>query len=228
MADYQGLEDVDQELAGQVKDALLRSTESAGIDINVAARKGTVRLTGIVDVLSHRTAAETIARQVEGVRRIENDITVANEGHLEDKGLTEKLTERLTSVPALRSVGCRVQRGRVELVGHVATKADETRAMQLAEATPAVVSVSSRIKVGEGRSGDEAVASRHAERLLSQMGFDAGKFEVYADAGTLFVKGFVRDEAQRQQVVRMMQRLDGVSRVEATLVTDAEFGGEVH
>ncbi|OTA42274.1 MAG: hypothetical protein A6D92_00405 [Symbiobacterium thermophilum] len=68
----------DEQLAKQVKEALLAQTDSAGIDVQVSARDGTVRLHGVVDALSHKSAAEEIARRVPGVRRIDNDITVAN------------------------------------------------------------------------------------------------------------------------------------------------------
>lgn len=228
MAEHHGVPNFDQELADHVKDALLRSTESAGVEIRVAAHDGTVRLTGIVDVLSHRTVAEQVARQVPGVRRVENDITIANEEHVGDQELERELTGRLAHVPALRGVGCQVRHGRVELVGHVATGADEARAIQVAEGTPSVASVSSRLNVGVGTDEGEAGTSRHAGRLLDQMGLDAGSFQLYTAEGKLVIKGFVRNEAQKKQVIRMLERLDGVERVDATLVTDAELGGEVH
>lgn len=220
--------DHEQRLVQDVKDALLRGTESAGLDVRVASANGTIRLYGVVDVFSQKTAAEAIARRIPGVRHVENDITVANEGDFGDKRLLEVVTERLTSVPDLRDVGCRVHRGRVELVGHVATRGDEMRAVQVAGSTPSVAGVTSHLKIGEGQDEDEGMLSRVAERLLDQMGLDSGQFEVYADAGVLFVKGFVKDDFQRKQVIRMMERLDGVQKVEATLITHLETGGEIH
>ena len=47
----------DEQLAKQVKEALLAQTDSAGIDVQVSARDGTVRLHGVVDALSHKSAA---------------------------------------------------------------------------------------------------------------------------------------------------------------------------
>jgi hyperosmotically inducible periplasmic protein len=219
--------DLDRLLAEAVKEALLRGTESAGLDIHVSSVDGTVRLWGIVDVLAQKTAAESIARRVPGVRGINNDITVATEG-VEDKELAEVLTEKLTRIPELRDVGCRVEKGRVALVGHVKTTGDAMRAVQVAEGTMAVAGVVSHIKIGEGEKEDDAAISRYALRLLDQMGLDHGQFQVYTDAGVLFIKGFVRDDAERQRVVRMMRRLEGVQRVDATLVTDDETGGVIH
>lgn len=211
-------------LVSEVKEALLRGTESAGIDVKVDVRGGVVRLHGVVDVLSHRTASEEIARRIPGVQGIENEITVANEEAVPDKELMERITDRLARSEAGRNVGVRVHRGAVSLVGHTESYEDVSNAVRLIEGMAGVRSVRvERVKVGEGRDEDDADVARAAEKLLDEIGFDHRLFQVYCDAGTLFVKGFVHTADDRSRLKSAMHRIQGVDRVEATLVTEDEM-----
>lgn len=219
----------DLDLMREVKDALLRGTESAGIDVMVSAEDGVVRLHGVVDVLSHKTAAEEIAKKVIGVKRVENDITVANEEPLTDKHLHDKVTEKLQHRGELQGIGCRVHKGVVTLVGHAGSYEDVQKAVRLAEGMPSVREVKvARVKVGEGQKEDDADVSRAAERLLDQMGYDHRLFTVYSDAGVLFVKGFVHTKEDRSRIKTEMHKIPGVDKLEATLITDEQYGGEIH
>lgn len=218
-----GVVNQDGLLASEVKDALLKGTESAGIDVKVDARGGVIRLHGVVDVLSHRTVAEEIARRIPGVQGIENEITVANEEAVSDKELMERVADRLARSEAGRNVGVRVHRGDVSLVGHAENYEDVARAVRLVEGMAGVRSVRvERVKVGEGRDEDDADVSRTAEKLLDQIGFDHRLFQIYCDAGTLFVKGFVPTAEDRSRLKTELHRIQGVDRLEATLVTEDE------
>ncbi|MFZ5816366.1 MAG: BON domain-containing protein [Bacillota bacterium] len=209
----------DLHLMKEVKDALLTQTESAGIDIKVSAEDGWVRLHGVVDALSHKTAAEEIVRKIPGVRRIENDITVANEEVFSDKELVAAVTERITKFPEYRNIGARVHKGVVTLVGHAGSHGDVREAVRIAEQVPGVKEVKVlRVKVGEGEKEDDADVSRAAERLLDQMGYDHQLFEVYCDAGVLFVKGLVPTREDKSRIKTAMHKIPGVDKLEALLI----------
>ncbi len=66
----------DSGLAVRVKASLIRTLETDAASINVEAENGRVRLLGFVGSESQKTAAERIAGQVEGVRRVVNEIEV--------------------------------------------------------------------------------------------------------------------------------------------------------
>lgn len=209
----------DLHLIKEVKDALLTQTDSAGIDIKVDAEDGWVRLHGVVDALSHKTAAEEIARKIPGVRRIENDITVANEETYSDHDLLKNLTGRLTKFPAYQNMGARVHKGVVTLVGHAGSYGDVQEAVRMAEQVPGVKEVRvARVKVGEGAKEDDADVSRQAERLLDQMGYGHQLFQVYCDAGVLFVKGLVPTREDKSRIKTAMHQIPGVDRLEALLI----------
>lgn len=219
----------DLDLKDRVKEALLRQTESAGIDIQVSAEDGVIRLSGVVDVLSHKTAAEAIARKIPGVKHIDNDITIANEETATDKDLLQAVTNKLSHHHDLKNIGCRVHKGVVTLVGHAGSNDDVRSAIQLVEDMAGVKDVRvERVKIGEGQKEDDADVSRAAERLIDRMGFDHTLFQVYCDAGVLFVKGFVHTREDRSRLKTDLHKIPGVDKLEATLITDDQFGGEIH
>lgn len=221
--------DPDKYLADEVKNALLAGTESAGIDVQVSGGDGTIRLYGVVDVLSHKRAAEEIARKIPGVRRVENEITVANEETATDKDLVAAIAKKLGRNDRTRNIGCRVHKGVVTLVGHADDHDDIKTAISLVEDMAGVREVRlQRVKVGEGRDEDDADVARAAERLLDEMGYDHQLFEVYCDAGVLFVKGFVPAREDKSRIKTAMHRLSGVEKVEATLIPEEQVGGEIH
>ncbi|HYG58245.1 MAG TPA: BON domain-containing protein [Symbiobacteriaceae bacterium] len=219
----------DQALIDDVKGALMAGTESAGIDVKVSAEDGIIRLYGVVDVLSHKTAAEEIARRIPGVVKVENDLTVANEETFSDKDMYERITSRLSNRQELMNMGVRVHKGVVTLVGHAGSHDDIRSAMELISDTPGVREVKvQRVKVGEGEKEDDADVSRAAERLLDKMGYDHTLFQVYSDAGVLFVKGFVHTREDRARLKTELHKISGVDKLETLLITDDQFGGEIH
>lgn len=80
--DYAG----DAALTARVKAALLDDESVEGTQINVDVYEGKVQLSGFADNASERAAAERIARNVDGVRSVENNI------ELKDQGSTDSAT----------------------------------------------------------------------------------------------------------------------------------------
>ena len=69
----------DGALTARVKTAI--ATEAGAdkaMNVNVTTYRGTVQLSGFVDSPQTVQAAENIARRVEGVRSVKNDLTVAS------------------------------------------------------------------------------------------------------------------------------------------------------
>jgi len=221
----------DEQLAKQVKEALLAQTDSAGIDVQVSARDGTVRLHGVVDALSHKSAAEEIARRVPGVRRIDNDITVANEETLSDRDLEDAVSSRLEDVPEYSRIGAQVEKGVVTLMGEARTYEDLEAAVRLVEGVPGVREVrSDQVKVGVGEEEDDADVSRAALRLLGRMGYDPDRFQLYCADGVLHVKGIVPGREDRSRIKAALRGIRGVAKLEALLVAEDEMlaDEEVH
>jgi osmotically-inducible protein OsmY len=67
----------DAEISSRVSQALESDADLTGIEIAVVSRDGVVTLTGVVPEPGKREEAEDVARGVEGVEGIQNQITVA-------------------------------------------------------------------------------------------------------------------------------------------------------
>ena len=66
----------DSVISTKVKAALHADDEVSGFQVQVETFKGTVQLSGFVDTLAQAQQAEQIARRVDGVQDVENNITV--------------------------------------------------------------------------------------------------------------------------------------------------------
>jgi hyperosmotically inducible protein len=66
----------DASLLAKIKSSMLRSPEVEGLDVNVDVKDGIVTLSGSTDTQTERSNAEKIARSADGVKRVENRITV--------------------------------------------------------------------------------------------------------------------------------------------------------
>jgi BON domain len=66
----------DKSLTARVKGALGDNSEYKFSDVNVAAFRGTVQLSGFVNTSDQKRKAADIAEKVQGVKDIENNITV--------------------------------------------------------------------------------------------------------------------------------------------------------
>jgi hyperosmotically inducible protein len=69
----------DGALTARVKTAIAsEANPSMAMNVNVTTYRGTVQLSGFVDSEQTAQRAEQIARHVEGVRSVKNDLTVAS------------------------------------------------------------------------------------------------------------------------------------------------------
>jgi osmotically-inducible protein OsmY len=208
-------------LTEKVKEALQKGTDSAGVDIHVECQDGVINLFGVVDVLSQRTQASEIARNIPGITELSNNITIADEEHHSDKWVQGELTKQLQRSPWGQALGCEVNHGVVTILGHAGASADVADAIRLAEGFPGVVRVvKGHVKIGEHHRADERDMAYEAENLLDKMGYDHDEFEVTVNAGTLHVKGFVHEREDRIKIRERLGRIPGVEALDALLVTD--------
>lgn len=66
----------DASLLAKIKSTMLRSPEVEGLDVNVDVKDGVVTLSGSADTQTERANAEKIAKSADGVKRVDNRITV--------------------------------------------------------------------------------------------------------------------------------------------------------
>jgi hyperosmotically inducible protein len=66
----------DAAVTAKVKTALLADADVKGLQIDVDTRNGVVTLNGTADNQANMTKAQTIARNIDGVKSVENKLTV--------------------------------------------------------------------------------------------------------------------------------------------------------
>ena len=66
----------DSVVTTKVKTALLRDPDVSGLDINVSTFKGRVQLNGLVDNADQMEKAAELARNVNGVTSVENNLAI--------------------------------------------------------------------------------------------------------------------------------------------------------
>jgi osmotically-inducible protein OsmY len=66
----------DTAISAKVKTALIEDSDTKARDIQVETYKGVVQLSGFVDSSSEKAEAERLAKQVAGVERVDNKLSV--------------------------------------------------------------------------------------------------------------------------------------------------------
>lgn len=66
----------DATITAKVKSEIIADPEVSALNVNVTTFKGQVQLSGYVDNANQRKRAEQIARKVEGVKSVSNDLIV--------------------------------------------------------------------------------------------------------------------------------------------------------
>jgi osmotically-inducible protein OsmY len=104
---------VEETLRQEVVNELAADANAAGVEIAVVVEDGMVTLTGHVESLQARIAAERAVKRVEGVRCVANDLLVRGHGERTDSDIAREALHRLrnnVSVPlevqAVVSDGC--------------------------------------------------------------------------------------------------------------------------
>ncbi len=132
----------------KVKSALLADPDIKSFDLKVETRKGAVQLSGFVDSQGQIDRALAATRGVEGVRSVENAISVksGNEtvGNAVDDGIiTTKVKSALLADPGVKSFDIAVvtRKGEVQLSGYVNSQAQIDQAVAIARKVEGVANV---------------------------------------------------------------------------------------
>ena len=138
----------DSWVATKTKLALMASSPTSGYETDVDAKEGVVTLTGKVDTNEARNEAEQVARKVDGVRNVNNQLQVVPEARRSEVNATDdkikdaigKLMETDSNLQNL-SLSVDSNAGVVSLDGSVDTLDQLLKAAQAIRKVPGVKSV---------------------------------------------------------------------------------------
>ncbi len=150
-----GTEIDDTVLTAKVKSALLDGNDTrAAIEIKVETRKGVALLSGFVDSQARAESAIAVARAVQGVKGVENGITIRADkvsvgNTVDDSIVTARVKAVFISDPTVNSADISVvtRKGVVQLSGFVNNQIQIDRAVDLARAVEGARSVVSELGI---------------------------------------------------------------------------------
>jgi len=230
----------------KVKIALLSAETVDGLDINVDTVDGRVTLHGKVDSENEKKSAESLARDVDGVREVKDLLAVVpDEAEEQVERSDEELQQQINTVLE-RDAGLEdsnidvasVNDGVVVLTGQAETLSAHRRALEDVRAIDGVRRVSSQIKSPD-QLGDEEIwadetADSEAEStnnaasdmwittktklgLISEPGLSPFAINVDTRAGVVTLFGIVNSEELKQRAAAEAKEIKGVKAVENEL-----------
>jgi len=140
----------DSWLTSKTKIALFADDRVKGRQITVDTANGAVHLRGKVDSADAKAAAGEIAKGIDGVKSVTNDLqVVAPERRsavaANDKEITRQVEQRLDRDPQTKKIDVRTDAGVVTLTGEVSTIAACARASESARQVPGVRAVKNQL-----------------------------------------------------------------------------------
>jgi hyperosmotically inducible protein len=136
----------DSWITAKTKIALFADSSAPGTSVNVETTKGMVSLRGKVATDAEKKAAEEIARGIEGVQAVRNELQVVPGSakkvvEAKDDELTKQVKARFKADSKLKSLDVRTDNGVVTLQGKLPSIMDSARASQRAREVPGVRAV---------------------------------------------------------------------------------------
>ena len=201
----------------RVRDAVQQQLEwDSEVDasaIGVAAREGSVVLTGYIDSYAGKLAAERAAKRVRGVRAVANDVEVRLKLGRTDADIARDAAHALdlcASIP--RGVQAAVHDGHVTLTGTVALPFQKKYAEKVIRHIRSVRGVLNHLALAP-RAVERDVHHRINAALHRDANLDARLIAVKLDGNTATLTGSVRTWLQRESVERAVADGPGITTV---------------
>jgi osmotically-inducible protein OsmY len=216
----------DEQTAGAVEDALRYDPRLEGVRLGVRATRGTVRLTGTVESLRQKLAAERSALETVGVWAVENTLQVRPAYDLADDEILSRLRDRLRrdAVAGGADIRVEVANARAILRGNVSSREEKVLAEIAVASEPALIAVDNRLSVDKVASpfrDDLAIEDEIESRLSWDARVDPVRIFVEVHDGVALLRGEVASRtvydatlesafaAGAREVVAGLRREDG-------------------
>lgn len=184
----------DSWLTSKAKIALFADDRVKGRQVNVETKNGVLTLRGKVDSAEAKSAAESIAKGVDGVKSVKNELQVVAPTDratvdANDADIKKAVENSFAKEPRFSKIDVRADRGTVTLTGDADGITTSARASEVARNVPGVRAVKNDITVKEGRVDKDMRADRSELRTDRRNG--------QSDGNAL--------SSNRQEHVRLMQ-----------------------
>jgi hyperosmotically inducible protein len=144
----------DSSLTAKVKTALARDSATSVYKVDVETFRGDVQLNGFVDTAEAKSRAGTVAKSVEGVKSVSNNLKVGEGDRsagtvVDDSVITAKVKTALATdeTVAAHQVNVETHDGVVQLAGFVDSSDQKSKASELTRRVAGVKQVDNQLEV---------------------------------------------------------------------------------
>lgn len=211
---------LDEKIMKTIKETLDKEMRESALDINVYCRDGFVTLTGMVDTLSEKRAAEEIASSVQCIKGIENNLTISTDGTITDKQIEAEVIEKLRDSEfkdRLFGVSANVESGIAILKGSVKTLRDKNRAINEAEKALGVKDVVSNIEIKSTRRFDDVSIANKLTQQFANADLSIPDLLTDVRKGVVHLYGHVNNRDDMELAVEIAEGIEGVTKVHNAL-----------
>jgi hyperosmotically inducible protein len=140
----------DSWVTSKTKIALFADDRVKGSEVKVETKDGVVHLRGKVDSAEAKAAADSIAKGIDGVKSVKNDLQVVSPGarkavDAKDADIAKAVESRVKRESDLKKVDVRADSGVVTLTGEVPTITASAKASEVARGVNGVRSVKNEL-----------------------------------------------------------------------------------
>jgi hyperosmotically inducible periplasmic protein len=147
----------DSWITSKTKIALFADERVKGRDVSVETMQGEVFLRGKVDSAEAKAAAMDVAKGIEGVKHVKNDLQVVSPSTrkavtADDKAITKSVESRFSKDSQLKKIDVRTDAGVVVLTGEVPSISVSARASEMAHRVDGVKLVKNELRVTQAKA----------------------------------------------------------------------------
>lgn len=218
----------EQEVLRDIKNLIHTHFGESGLGLHVEVRGDRATLWGTVDSLAEKDFFGSRVGRIDGVRELDNSLTVANDGIIKDKDIEKGVAERFqgSNFKDITHLGCRVSRGIATLLGHVETQSTERLAKRLASQVRGVKEVRSEIQFLEKAVDDATLVNRVENALVASPWVNAHEIRTEARNGLITLTGLVDNQETMEWVVETAYQVPGVKAVVSEVFTRHRSQGD--
>lgn len=216
-----------KELKQAVKEALMRDPATESYDVDVAVDDGNVTLTGSADSYAEKELAASVAKGIQGVKSITNNIIVDYDIKRTDTEIKNEIEKRLENDVRVDDymLNVEVDDGEVELSGTAGSLQEKNQAIDNAWVAGVTVVEADGIKVKSwardkmrrtrkyGTMTDEQIEEAVNDAFVYDPRLVSFKVDVQADDGTVTLNGKVDNLTAKKAAEKDARNTHGVWRV---------------